>query len=151
MKENTILDFDGVSLSAVQALETGKALSEDGRSFIRISELSRMLGVSENSIRSQMRVGIFPIPHRHIGNLIVVKRDDYSRWFETAESQGRRARKSMHGKTETASAPIQQPAGGNSCRARRLARPESQTAKKERQHREVMNALRREGLLTPRI
>ena len=50
--------------------------------FIRVSQLAKALGISATSIQSQIRRGNFPIPHRKVGNVVLVKLDDYVRWFE---------------------------------------------------------------------
>ena len=53
--------------------------------FIRVPQLAKVLGISATSIHSQIRRGNFPIPHRKVGNVILVKLDDYVRWFENGE------------------------------------------------------------------
>jgi hypothetical protein len=50
--------------------------------FIRVSQLAKALGISATTIHSQIRRGNFPIAHRKVGNVILVKLDDYVRWFE---------------------------------------------------------------------
>ena len=50
--------------------------------FIRVPQLAKALGISSTSIHAQMRRGIFPIFHRRVGNVILVKLDDYVRWFD---------------------------------------------------------------------
>ena len=52
--------------------------------FIRVPQLAKALGISSSSIHAQMRRGNFPVPHRRVGNVIVVKLDDYVRWFDAA-------------------------------------------------------------------
>lgn len=54
--------------------------------FIRVPQLAKALGISSTSIHSQMRRGRFPILHRRVGNVILVKLDDYLSWFEGDES-----------------------------------------------------------------
>ena len=49
--------------------------------FARVPQLARALGISANSIYAQMRLGTFPMPHRRVGNVVVVKLDDYMDWF----------------------------------------------------------------------
>jgi hypothetical protein len=54
--------------------------------FIRVPQLAKALGISSTSIHSQIRRGKFPILHRRVGNVILVKLDDYLSWFEGDES-----------------------------------------------------------------
>lgn len=55
--------------------------------FIRVAQLAKALGISSTSIHSQIRRRVFPIPHRRVGNVVLVKLSDYLRWLE-GESQG---------------------------------------------------------------
>ena len=83
-------------MAAEGAAERGEAPSQDERArvaarlgvhgdFIRMPELSKALGVSRNAIYWQMRLGTFPIPHRRVGNLVVVKLDDYIAWLNAKD------------------------------------------------------------------
>lgn len=49
--------------------------------FMRVPALARALGISRNTIHAQMRLGAFPIPHRRVGSVIVIKLDDYIAWL----------------------------------------------------------------------
>ena len=49
--------------------------------FVRVPQLAKALGMSANSIYAQMRLGTFPIAHRRVGSVLVVKVDDYAEWF----------------------------------------------------------------------
>lgn len=49
--------------------------------FMRVPALARALGISQNTVHAQMRSGAFPIPHRRVGNVIVIKLDDYIAWL----------------------------------------------------------------------
>ena len=51
--------------------------------FIHVPQLARALDISATTIRAQMRRGIFPMPHRKIGSVCVVKLDDYILWFDS--------------------------------------------------------------------
>ena len=55
--------------------------------FIRVVQLAKALGISSTSIHSQIRRRVFPIPHRRVGNVVLVKLSDYLHWLENA-SQG---------------------------------------------------------------
>ncbi len=66
--------------------------------FLRVPQLSALLGISANSIHSQMRLGIFPIPHRRIGNVIVVKKADYQNWFDSEHGQRQRPPRARAGR-----------------------------------------------------
>jgi len=45
--------------------------------FIRVVQLAKALGISSTSIHSQIRRRVFPIPHRRVGNVVLVKLSDY--------------------------------------------------------------------------
>lgn len=49
--------------------------------FVRVPQLARALGICSNSIHAQIRSGVFPLPHRRIGRVIVVSLDDYVEWL----------------------------------------------------------------------
>ena len=53
--------------------------------FIRVPQLAKALGISSTSIHAQMRRGNFPVPYRKVGNVVLVKLDDYVQWFEDGE------------------------------------------------------------------
>lgn len=55
--------------------------------FVHVPQLARALGMSSTTIYAQMRRGDFPIPHRRIGSVLVVKLDDYVLWFEQAKPE----------------------------------------------------------------
>lgn len=55
--------------------------------FLRVADLARMLSVSGNCVRAQIRQGRFPMPHRKIGSAILVKFDDFLDWH-CAEAPG---------------------------------------------------------------
>lgn len=57
--------------------------------FLRVGDLSRMMGIAGNSVRCQIREGRFPIAHRRIGNVVVVKFDDFVDWYCGAGDVGR--------------------------------------------------------------
>ena len=49
--------------------------------FLRVPQLAKALGISAKSLHAQMRAGSFPMPHRRVGRVIVVKLDHYVDWF----------------------------------------------------------------------
>ena len=49
--------------------------------FIRVPTLSKMLSLSANAIYTQMRNGSFPIPHKKVGNVVVVRFHDFVHWY----------------------------------------------------------------------
>ena len=49
--------------------------------FVRVPMLSKMLGISANSIYAQMSSGTFPMPHRKVGNVVLVLFDDFVDWY----------------------------------------------------------------------
>jgi predicted DNA-binding transcriptional regulator AlpA len=112
-------------------------------SFMRVAELSKMLGIAENSIRSQMRLGTFPVPHRSVGGLIVVKRCDYLAWFNS------RSQDCQAGVNARAAAPTSRnPTSSRSARTsgRRRIDAETNDERKARLHRQVLAELRRAEL-----
>ena len=114
--------------------------------FLRVPQLSRMLGISSNSIHAQMRLGIFPIAHRRVGNVIVVRRVDYQTWFEAEQLPPSRRQ---------ASDELPPPKPLQAVEIERLTPEaikvitgkESLAARKEREKQEVMSNLRRKGLI----
>lgn len=114
--------------------------------FFRVPQLSRMLGISSNSIHAQMRLGIFPIAHRRVGNVIVVRRVDYQAWFEAEqlppprrqasdESRPPKPRQAVEFERLTPEA------------MKVITGKESLAARKEREKQDVMRNLRRKGLI----
>ncbi|CAE6760988.1 hypothetical protein G2912_14010 [Paraburkholderia aspalathi] len=49
--------------------------------FVRVSVLSRILGLAAPTIYAAMKAGRFPIPHRKVGSTPLVKLDDLARWY----------------------------------------------------------------------
>ena len=54
--------------------------------FIHVPQLSRAMGISSTTLHAQMRRGNFPMPHRKVGSVLVVKLDDYVRWFDEGDA-----------------------------------------------------------------
>lgn len=48
--------------------------------FLRVNDLAKLIGIAGTSVRVQISEGRFPIAHRKVGNVIVVKVDDYVEW-----------------------------------------------------------------------
>ncbi len=53
--------------------------------FLRVPQLSQMMGIAGNSVRCLMREGRFPMPHRKIGKVALVKFDDFVEWYCSSE------------------------------------------------------------------
>ncbi len=51
--------------------------------FMRVDQIEKILGITANSIRAQMREGRFPVAHRRVGNVVVVKLDDFAAWYSS--------------------------------------------------------------------
>lgn len=49
--------------------------------FLRVNDLAAMLSISGNAVRCQIRDGRFPMPHRRIDNVVVVRFDDFVDWY----------------------------------------------------------------------
>lgn len=57
--------------------------------FLRVGEIAKILSLSANAARDQMREGRFPIPHRRLGKVLIVKLDDFLDWYcdDTADDE----------------------------------------------------------------
>lgn len=110
--------------------------------FIRVPQLAKALGISSTSIHAQMRHGNFPIEHRRVGNVIVVKLDDYVRWFRTGGSMAAESTEPQqipqlaHDEPEVMEVSHAKP---------HLGRRETSKEFKARIHREVIADMRRKG------
>jgi predicted DNA-binding transcriptional regulator AlpA len=49
--------------------------------FVRVPALSKMLSLSANAIYTQMHRGTFPLPHKKLGNVVVVRFHDFVNWY----------------------------------------------------------------------
>ena len=49
--------------------------------FVRVPTLAKIMAMSSNSIYVQMRKGSFPIEHRRVGTVVLVKLADLARWY----------------------------------------------------------------------
>lgn len=49
--------------------------------FVRVPTLAKIMAMSSNSIYVQMRNGSFPIEHRRVGHVVLVKLADLARWY----------------------------------------------------------------------
>lgn len=72
--ENQSGDFANAKLS----ISTQFGISS---AFIRVADLSKMLGIPGNSIHALIRRHRFPMPHRQVGCVVLVKFDDYVAWY----------------------------------------------------------------------
>ena len=82
IKDEESMDIGCVKQTYVDARATIAARLGVKGEFIRVPQLAKALGISSTSIHAQMRRGNFPISHRRVGNVILVKLDDYVQWFE---------------------------------------------------------------------
>ncbi len=103
--------------------------------FMRVAQLAKALGISANSIRAQIRRGVFPIPHRHLGDIVVVKLDDYVEWLgaKPKPKKAMRAEEVPERCSEPAPSTVQRPSTTS------LAETPKQVA--ERMKREVLAAM----------
>jgi predicted DNA-binding transcriptional regulator AlpA len=69
---------DELRVSTQQRLSSKFAITSE---FVRVPVLAKVLSVSANSIYAQMRNGSFPIPHRRVGNVVLVKFFDLVDWY----------------------------------------------------------------------
>jgi predicted DNA-binding transcriptional regulator AlpA len=51
--------------------------------FLRVPMLSKMLSISANAIYAQMSSGTFPVAHKKVGNVVLVRFDDFINWYCT--------------------------------------------------------------------
>ena len=49
--------------------------------FLKVGQVAGMLGLSTTAIHAQIREGRFPIAHRRVGNVIMVKLTDFVGWY----------------------------------------------------------------------
>jgi predicted DNA-binding transcriptional regulator AlpA len=111
--------------------------------FVHVPHLALALGISSTTIHAQMRRGNFPIPHRKVGNVVVVKLDDYVRWFEQADAETKKPLTDAKGE---ASSLEEQPPGAQPQSAALGASERQRRAEfKARMQREVLENMRRKG------
>lgn len=73
--------------TAVQAMDRERVRSELSAQFsitsvfLRVSQMSKMIGLSSTSILAQMREGRFPVEHRRVGNVVLVKFEAFVDWY----------------------------------------------------------------------
>ena len=58
--------------------------------FLKVGQVAGMLGLSTTAVHAQIREGRFPIAHRRVGNVVMVKLTDFVGWYcaETSEVVG---------------------------------------------------------------
>ena len=123
--------------------------------FVHVPQLARALGISSTTIYTQMRRGNFPMPHRKVGNVCMVKLDDYVRWFESGAGAARPAEREAANcildgtpcepeQKAIASSPSPAPKA-NSSKPDRLPSGETRAAFKARIQAEVLANMRRKG------
>ncbi len=76
-------DEDMESASKERAVARARLASQFGikAAFLRVNDLAAMLSISGNAVRCQIRDGRFPMPHRRIDNVVVVRFDDFVDWY----------------------------------------------------------------------
>ena len=112
--------------------------------FVRVPQLAKALGISSTSIHAQMRRGIFPMPHRKVGKVIVVKLSDYARWFESGAPLPSE-RKPTVGPQRSAMAEAKLEETPSVKAREAAAEKQARAAFKARLQREVDESLRRKG------
>ena len=113
--------------------------------FIHVPQLSRALGISSTTIHAQMRRGNFPMPHRKVGNVLVVKLDDYVRWFDGDDAE-RPPPKGMSAKPVESAPEAQEQSRAKPSPSRALGSEGQRRAEvKARIQREVRERMRRKG------
>lgn len=123
--------------------------------FVHVPQLSRALGISSTTIYAQMRRGNFPMPHRKVGNVCVVRLDDYVRWFES-DAGATQAGPSATAQPLANAAPCQPMPGAGATlpspapkakalKSDRLPSGETRVDFKARIQREVLANMRRKG------
>lgn len=55
--------------------------------FFRVPALSKILSISSNAVYAQMRNGTFPIAHKKVGNVVLVRVIDFIDWYCTHETR----------------------------------------------------------------
>lgn len=55
--------------------------------FLKVGQVAGMLGLSTTAVHTQIREGRFPIAHRRVGNVIMVKLTDFVGWYCTDASE----------------------------------------------------------------
>jgi predicted DNA-binding transcriptional regulator AlpA len=113
--------------------------------FVRVPQLSKVLGISANSIHAQMRLGTFPMPHRRIGNVIVVKLDHYVDWFEQEAPRPIAPAKRRKPWSAPADEEDASDVGLSEGEINELLGRETARERKERVKREVLDGMRRKG------
>lgn len=118
--------------------------------FVRVADLSKMLGIPSNTIHALIRQHRFPIPHRQVGSVVLVKFDDYVAWYCQGDAfpcmPVPKEVKKLHSKV--VEGPIE-PSVEDVLNEVRISVAFEETAKERaaRYKREAHDALRRKGLL----
>jgi len=140
------VEFDGGSSRASNADLKAMVAARLGvkGDFIRVPQLAKALGISTASIHAQMRSGRFPISHRRVGNIILVKLDDYVRWFinEAMDAGSRKASPSPEIKAPDCEEPPRETATPEILTSQRK---ETRAEFKARLNREVLADMRSKG------
>jgi hypothetical protein len=86
----TDAERQGVDVSACSDFDSAKLLisSQFGirSAFLRVVDIARIMGIPANTIHALMRRDRFPIAHRRVGSVVVVKVDDLVEWYCTGDA-----------------------------------------------------------------
>ncbi len=78
------MENESKQLAAEEIARAARALAaqyEIDSAFVRVSMLSKIIGLSAPTIYAAMKAGRFPIPHRKVGTTPLVKLDDLAAWY----------------------------------------------------------------------
>jgi hypothetical protein len=80
IKDGSEIPMDAASAAREAARRMLEHKYQIRSEFLRVNDLAKLIGIAGTSVRVQISEGRFPIPHRKVGNVIVVKVDDYVEW-----------------------------------------------------------------------
>ena len=89
-------------MTADEARETLARLYGIGSMFVRVAQLSKILGLAAPTIYSAMREGRFFLPHRMLCSIPAVRLDDLAEWYSRNEPPSPKVRR----QTEERPAPL---------------------------------------------
>lgn len=81
------------SVTADEARDTLARRYGIGSMFVRVAQLSNILGIAAPTIYSAMREGRFFLPHRMLCSMPVVRLDDLAEWYSRNDSPQPTARR----------------------------------------------------------
>lgn len=80
-------------MTADEARETLARLYGIGSMFVRVAQLSKILGLAAPTIYSAMREGRFFLPHRMLCSIPAVRVDDLAEWYSRNEQPSPKVRR----------------------------------------------------------